>query len=118
MGTRPHTGSWGQGSWLLAMVAQQGCGGEGHLAPEDATSMGPSSFLPQVWGGKGRFVGWNREERVEGEEISGGRGVPPVQTALISLKRKLLSSLSYSITCRGMKYSARNKILLSRAVMG
>lgn len=68
------------------MVAQQRCGGEGRLAPEDATSTGPSSFLPQVWGGKGTFVGWNGEERVEGEEISGGRGVPPVQTALISLK--------------------------------
>lgn len=69
-------------------------------------------------GWEGTFVKWNREEQVESEEISGGRGVPPVQTALTSPKRKLLSSFSYSITCRGTKYSARNKILLSHAVMG
>lgn len=57
MGTRPRAGSRGQGIWLLAMaVAQQGCGGEEGLAPEGAMSMGLSSFLLQVWGGKGHLL--------------------------------------------------------------
>ena len=48
-----------------------------------------TQLLPSAGvGWEGTFVNWNGEERVEGEEISsgGGRGVPPVQTAPISLK--------------------------------
>lgn len=50
--------------------------------------VGLSSCLLQVWGGKGHLLLGMGKEQMEGEEISvgGGRGVPPVQTALLSLK--------------------------------
>lgn len=56
--------------------------------------MGLSSFLLQVWGGKGHQQGIMAEDEISS---SGGRGVPPVQTALIFPNEKLLSSLSCSI---------------------
>lgn len=78
LGTWPRTGSRGRGTRLLAMVAQQGCGGEEGLALEGAMSMGLSSFLLQAWGGKGHWLirtgknGWKVRRLavlVEGESL-------------------------------------------------
>lgn len=53
--------------------------------PQDSV---PSFHIPADVGLEGTFVDWNGEGWVEDKEISrgGGRGIPPVQTALISLK--------------------------------
>lgn len=63
--------------WWRGRSCTRRCRGHG-------TQLLPSADV----GWEGTFVNCNREEWVEGEEISGrgGRGVPPVQTAPISLK--------------------------------
>ena len=76
MGTQPRMGSWRRGIWLSTVVVQQACSGEEGLVPEGAMSMGLSSFLPQVWGGKGHLLigmernGWKgRRLEMEGESL-------------------------------------------------
>lgn len=84
MGTRTRMGSRGWEICLLAMVAQEGCGGEEGLAPEDAMSMGLSTFPLQVWDGKGDLlIGTGRNEW-KVRRLAVMVGVPPVQTAPFS----------------------------------
>lgn len=83
-GTQPRVGSWGQGVQVFAIVPQQRCAGEECLAP------GGSMFLLslQMWGGKGHLlIGMGKAEwKTRRLSRGGGRGIPPVQTALISPK--------------------------------
>lgn len=60
-GTWPRISSWGQGIWMLDMIAQQGCGGEKGLALG-----GTQLLLSAGVGWEGAFVTWN------GERTGGG----------------------------------------------